>query len=80
MAAMIQNFIHAQSSSATRVIAQALVAGANALVAFVTIGAFGSAVFGGYAFYLILAILLRNLMIAVFVEPATAISAELEPH
>lgn len=65
--------------SGSRLIGQAMVSAVNLLIALIVGRVFGSAVFGVYSFYALVALMLVNFLIAAFVEPATSISAAMEP-
>lgn len=66
------------STQGVRLIGQAMASCANLLRAILVTLVFGTAVFGVYSFYVLVCTILINILIAVFVEPATSISASID--
>lgn len=56
-----------------------MVSGSNLLRAILVTFFFDAAVFGTFSFYTVIAGMLMNVLISVFVEPATSLSAQMDP-
>lgn len=66
------------SPAGVRLIGQSMVSGTSLMRAILVTFVFGAAVFGTYSLYAVVAGIIMNVLISVFVEPATSISAPMD--